>query len=75
VFLKTAEDDRSDNDENEFQEEQRLDALARQGREQPSSPKVLVNGQAVSSNGNGKTSATEVRTNGITKRKENVRKA
>ncbi|KAG4443832.1 hypothetical protein IFR05_000732 [Cadophora sp. M221] len=75
IFLKTADDDRSDNDENEFQEEQRLDALARQGKENPSSPKVLVNGQPLSNNGNGKTSATEVRTNGITNRKENVRKA
>ncbi len=83
MFLKVAEDDRSDNDENEYKEEQRLDALERQARLEKeqgitsaSSPQVLVNGQTMNANGNGhgKSTATPVRTNGTTNRKENVRK-
>jgi len=73
VLQNIAEDDRSDNDENELAEEQRLDALARQGIDSVSGPKVLVNGEPV--NGNGKTTATEIRTNGTTNRKEVRRKA
>ncbi|CZS98906.1 hypothetical protein WAI453_008482 [Rhynchosporium graminicola] len=69
VFLNTAEDDRSDNDENELLEEQRMDALAEQGKEVPASPKVLVNGQPMSSVSNGTTSGTEVLTNGAKTRK------
>ena len=73
MFLNIAEDDRSDNDENELREEQRLEALARQGIDKVAGPRVLLNGQHVS--GNGKTTGTEIRTNGTTNRKENVRKA
>jgi acyl-CoA-dependent ceramide synthase len=55
VFLKVAEDDRSDNDEAEYAEEQRLE----------------VNGQPM----NGKATATDIRTDGVTNRKENRRNA
>ncbi len=72
VFYNVAEDDRSDNDENELAEEERLDAMSKQGIDKRSGPKVLVNGQPL--NGNGKTSATEIRTDGMTNRKENARK-
>jgi acyl-CoA-dependent ceramide synthase len=72
VCLNIVEDDRSDNDDNELAEEQRLDALARQGIDQVSGPKVLVNGAAL--NGNGKTTATDTRVNGTTNRREPARK-
>lgn len=72
VFLNIVEDDRSDNDENELAEEQRLDALARQGIDQVPDPKVLVNGATV--NGNGVATATEIRVNGTTNRREPARK-
>jgi acyl-CoA-dependent ceramide synthase len=71
VFYNVAEDDRSDNDENEYAEEQRLAALAREGVDKESGPKVLVNGQLV----NGKTTSTEIRIDGMMNRKENRRKA
>jgi acyl-CoA-dependent ceramide synthase len=74
VVTKVAEDDRSDNDENEYAEEQRLDALARQGVDKAGAPKVLVNGDPVNGNGNGKASGTEIRTNKTTNRKANARK-
>ena len=69
VFFSVAEDDRSDNDENEYAAEQRLEALARQG---VTAPKLLVNGQPA----NGKaTAVTEIHTNMVTNRKENRKKA
>ncbi|TAQ86867.1 hypothetical protein B7494_g4835 [Chlorociboria aeruginascens] len=40
VFYHVAEDDRSDNDDNEFAEEERLDALAREGIDKAAGPKV-----------------------------------
>jgi acyl-CoA-dependent ceramide synthase len=73
VFFHVAEDDRSDNDEKELEEEQRLDALARQGIGKVAGPKMLLNGQPVT--GNGHATGSEIRTNGTTNRKENVRKA
>jgi acyl-CoA-dependent ceramide synthase len=75
VFFQMApQDDRSDNDESEFAEEQRLDAaraarddadeLAEDDDQQP--PRALPNGQAAAS---GKTSSTDVpHTNGSTRR-------
>jgi len=69
VFYHVAEDDRSDNDENELAEEQRLDALASQGVDKEASLKILANGGS-----NGKSSSTELHTNGITNRKENKKK-
>jgi acyl-CoA-dependent ceramide synthase len=73
VFAGVAEDDRSDNDENEFAEEQRLDALASPGVgvDHAAGPKVLVNGQPI----NGKSSSTQIRTDKMMNRKENRRKA
>jgi acyl-CoA-dependent ceramide synthase len=73
VFLHVAEDDRSDNDEKELEEEQRLDALARHGIDKVAGPKMLLNGELVTENGHA--TGTEIRTNGMTNRKENVRKA
>ena len=73
VFFKVVNDDRSDNDESEFAEEQRLDAAhARQEEEEKE------NGDALHAlpNGQGKTSSADVPyTNGSTKRKENRKKA
>lgn len=71
VFLNDLEDDRSDNDEAEYAEEQRLEALAKDGVDSVAAPKVLVNGQLM----NGTATATEIRTDGVTNRKENRRKA
>lgn len=71
VFFNVAEDDRSDNDEIEYAEEQRLAALAREGVDKGSSPKVLLNGQPV----NGKATSTSIRTDGTTNRKSTRRKA
>ena len=73
AFLNIAEDDRSDNDENELAEEQRLDALARQGIDKVSGPKVLVNGSAM--NGNGKATGMETLMDGTTNRREPAREA
>jgi very-long-chain ceramide synthase len=73
VFQNIAEDDRSDNDEKELEEEQRLDALAQQGIDKGSGPKVLLNGAPV--NGNGMATATETRVNGTTNRREAAKKA
>lgn len=58
-------DERSDNDEDELAEEQRLDTLARQGVDGVAGPKVLLNGEPI----NGKSSATEIRTDGLTNQK------
>ena len=71
VFFHVAEDDRSDNDEAEFAEEQRLEALAIQGVSKVAGPKVLINGQPI----NGKSSSTQIRVNGTTNRKGNNGKA
>jgi len=73
VFLRVAEDDRSDNDDNEFAEEQRLDALSRSARERDATPtpKLLVNGHHV--NGNGSTTATNLRKGKTSNRKENAK--
>lgn len=65
VFLNDLEDERSDNDENELAEEQRLDALAKQGVDSIAGPKVFLNGEPF----NGKSSATQIRTDGMTNRK------
>ncbi|CZR57282.1 probable longevity-assurance protein LAG1 [Phialocephala subalpina] len=76
VFTNVAEDDRSDNDEIEFEEERRLDALAREAKEaaeKANSPTVLVNGSPM--NGNGKATGAETRANGTANRKESKRKA
>jgi acyl-CoA-dependent ceramide synthase len=76
VFLNIAEDDRSDNDEKELEEEQRLDALAKEAREaaeKVESPQVLVNGEPLS--GKGKTTGAESRANGTTNRKGNGKKS
>lgn len=73
VFFNVAEDDRSDNDEDELAEEQRLDALSASKTNQGSSPKVLLNGHSV--NGKVLTTATDLRKQGTTNRKENLRKA
>lgn len=81
VFQKVAEDDRSDNDDDEFAEEQRLDALAREKALMAAKPTVLVNGSAMNGivngngNGNGKATGTETRANGTANRKESRRKA
>lgn len=81
VFFQDLEDDRSDNDENEFAEEQRLDA-ARAAMEEtedddakpaPATLHVRPNGRA--SAGEGTSSSAQVRTNGSTNRKEGLRKA
>lgn len=71
VFLNVAEDDRSDNDEAEYAEEQRLEALAKQEVESVAAPQVLVNGSPM----NGEATATAIRTDGVANRKENRRKA
>ena len=73
IAYNIAEDDRSDNDENELEEEQKLDALAGQGIDRLSGPKMLVNGQPLTGNGNA--TGMKIRTNGTTNRKENIRKA
>ncbi|KAI9049027.1 hypothetical protein LZ554_006875 [Drepanopeziza brunnea f. sp. 'monogermtubi'] len=81
VFVGTADDDRSDNDENEFQEEERLDAEARERRalkEGTASPAVvLLNGQprngAAEGNGSAASSGVKTLSNGAANRKENGR--
>ncbi len=84
VFLNIVEDDRSDNDENELLEEQRLDALAHEARlnaEKLDNPQVLLNGSPVEANGNGngngngKASGMVNRANGTTNRRSNGRKS
>jgi acyl-CoA-dependent ceramide synthase len=81
VFFQDLEDDRSDNDENEFAEEQRLDA-ARSAMEEtedddakpaPATLHARPNGRASAKEGT--SSSAEVRTNGSTNRKEGLRKA
>jgi acyl-CoA-dependent ceramide synthase len=74
LFYNVAEDDRSDNDENELAEEMRLDALAQAGVDAAAGPKVLVNGEPVAQ-ANGKSTAAEIRTDGMTNRKTTARKA
>lgn len=80
VFHNVVEDDRSDNDENELAEEQRLDALAHQARldaekaaEKTESPHLLVNGEPLS--GKAQATGAESRANGTTNRKANGRKS
>ncbi|PBP21398.1 TLC domain-containing protein [Diplocarpon rosae] len=74
VFVGTADDDRSDNDENEFQEEQRLDAEDRQRKAEQEgaaiSPSALVNRHPI--DGEGRSSGTPARSNGTTHRKTNA---
>jgi acyl-CoA-dependent ceramide synthase len=74
LFYNVAEDDRSDNDENELAEEMRLDALAQAGVDAAAGPKVLVNGEPVAQ-ANGKSTAANIRTDGMTNRKTTARKA
>lgn len=69
MFYHVAEDDRSDNDENEFAEEQRLDALAKQGANKEPGPQILANGINI-----GESSSTELHTDSITNRKQNKKK-
>ncbi len=71
LFFNVAEDDRSDNDEKEYEEEQKLEALAKQGVDSAAAPQVLVNGQPI----NGKSTMADIQTNGITNRKELRRKS
>lgn len=75
--MSIVEDDRSDNDENELAEEQRLDALARQGVDAVAAkaalaeipqPKIKLNGNSI----NGKSSGAELKTDALTNRKENI---
>lgn len=74
VFFKIAQDDRSDNDESEFAEEQRLDA-ARARQEEEDHPDEDEPAHALT-NGRGKTSSADVPyTNGSARRKENQKKA
>lgn len=80
MFHNVVEDDRSDNDENELAEEQRLDALAHQARldaekaaEKTESPHLLVNGEPLS--GKAQATGAESRANGTTNRKANGRKS
>ena len=70
MFHNVAEDDRSDNDDVELAEEQRLDALAHEARlarekaeENVDAPQVLVNGTPLKES-SGKASGAETRTNG-----------
>lgn len=78
VFMSIVEDDRSDNDENELAEEMRLDALAKGGLdvvaakkvlEETPQPKIKLNGNSI----NGRGTGVELKTDGVTNRKENVR--
>lgn len=68
VFLDQLEDERSDNDDDEYAEEQRLDALANQKDVDAAAaaPKLTLNG---------KTTSSEIHTNGTTNRKESKREA
>ena len=66
VFLDQLEDDRSDNDDNEFAEEQRIEALAYHGVDKVAAQKMTVNGKA---------SSSEIHKNGTTNRTEKWRKA
>ncbi|RDW94697.1 LAG1-domain-containing protein [Coleophoma crateriformis] len=69
VFLNVAEDERSDNDENEYAEEQRLDALARQGIDKVAAPQIILESNGHSSNGTGKAKSTALSTDAVTNRK------
>ncbi|RDL39682.1 Uncharacterized protein BP5553_04022 [Venustampulla echinocandica] len=71
VFYNVAEDDRSDNDDNEFAEEQRLEATLAQKNETGilENPKAVVNGEAVMANG--KTTAADNRSDSMVNRKTN----
>ncbi|KAH8600494.1 hypothetical protein B0O99DRAFT_610808 [Bisporella sp. PMI_857] len=71
VFRNELEDDRSDNDDNEFAEEQKLDALARQGLENGANQKVVANGHS----SNGKATSSQGNAQTVTNRKENKAKA
>ncbi len=85
AFHNVAEDDRSDNDEKEFEEERRLDALAHEKAMEAYTPKMLINGKPLNTNGaangtsngtaNGKTTATQTQANGTTNRRGNGKKA
>lgn len=79
MFVGTAEDDRSDNDENEFEEEQRMEAEDRERRalkEGTASPAVmLLNGQPMDGNdayASAKSSGVKPPSNGSANRKENA---
>lgn len=69
MFYNVAEDDRSDNDDNELAEEQRLDALAKQGVDKIASKKMVANAPP-----NGKAITTGLHTDKVTNRKENRKK-
>lgn len=72
VFYNVAEDDRSDNDESELADEQRLDALAarKSAKALTAGPTVLINGELAKENGNGKTTTgTDHRNDRMTNRK------
>ena len=72
MFLNIAEDDRSDNDENEFKEEQRLEALRKQGVDEASGPEVLLNGGPIKDEA--RSSANEVATGEVTSRTQSLRR-
>lgn len=64
MFFQIAEDERSDNDENEFTEEQRMDE-ARKGREEGEEEDGEREKDVATANGNGKTSSAQpTRANG-----------
>ncbi|KAH6680758.1 TLC domain-containing protein [Halenospora varia] len=69
VFTNVAEDDRSDNDDNELAEEQRLDAIEAAksaARRAANSPTLQVNGKPAMPNGT--TTSADTRLNDITNR-------
>lgn len=63
VFLNALDDDRSDNDDNELAEEQRLDALARQARGTNENVEVL---ETLANGTNGQVKATGIEINSVT---------
>jgi acyl-CoA-dependent ceramide synthase len=74
IFLNALDDDRSDNDENEYNAEQALDALQKQKQlALDAASNGIANG--FSKLTNGKTTSTESPKEGTTKRKANGRKA
>jgi acyl-CoA-dependent ceramide synthase len=70
LFSDVLEDDRSDNEENELAEEQKLDALSSQGIDKEAGTKMLANGSL-----NGKTSSADMHTNKMTNRREGKKKS
>ena len=65
VFLHALQDDRSDNDEAELAEEERLNPLVKEDVDKNTGPTVLLNGQAM----NGHVTAVELNTDKVAKKK------